>query len=238
MTPHFDAARRDYADMVLLPGDPDRSAYIARTLLDDARCVNRIRGSLGFTGTYRGVPVSVQTTGMGQGSFAIYANELITFYGAKVLLRVGSCGSLSRDVHLRETVISERSVADNLTAGASFGATELAVRPDADLLRRARAHAEDIGQAIHVGLTGSSDYYYHPLGKARLAGLMADRAIAIDMETYALYTIAERLGARALSICTVVDSIVTDEEIARSERQAVFRPIAMLALEIVAGLKR
>lgn len=236
MTPHFEAAKGEYADAILLPGDPDRASYIARTMLDDARCVNRIRGSLGFTGSYRGVPVSIQTTGMGQGSFAIYAHELVTFYGARTLLRIGSCGSLSSDVGLRELVVSECTVADNHSGGVSFGAMETAVRADSDLLRRSQLHAQALGLKLYIGPTGSSDHYYHPLGKARMAGLMADRAIAIDMETHALYTVADRLGARALSLCTVVDSLVTGEAIERRERQAVFGPMARLALEVVAGL--
>ena len=101
MTPHLEAAAGDFAEVVLLPGDPDRAAFIAKTMLDDPRCVNRIRGALGFTGSFRGVRVSVQTTGMGPGSLAIYAHELISFYGVRTLLRVGSCGSLTREVGLR-----------------------------------------------------------------------------------------------------------------------------------------
>lgn len=238
MTPHLEAAEGDYAEAVLLPGDPDRAAYIAKTLLDDARCVNRIRGALGYTGTYRGAPVSVQTTGMGQGSFAIYANELVKFYGVKTLLRVGSCGALVPEVKLRELVASDRAVSDIESGGSSFASMETAVGADRDLIDRTRAHARELGQPLHLGPTGSSDHYYHPLGMARMAGLMADRAIAIDMETHALYALAARLGVRAVSICMVVDSLVTFEEIAHSERQAVFGPMARLALEVVAGLPR
>jgi len=236
MTPHLEAVAGDYAETVLLPGDPDRAVWISRTLLEAPRCVNRIRGALGFTGTYRGVPVSIQTTGMGQGSFAIYANELITSYGARTLLRIGSCGSLTADVGLREVVAAERTVTDVESAGSHFSPMEQAIGGSPDLLQRARAIAERLGMRLHVGATGASDHYYHPLGLARLSGLMADRAIAIDMETHALYAVAARHGIRALSLCTVVDSLVTFEEIQRSERQAVFGPMATLALEIACEL--
>lgn len=235
MTPHLEAAAGDFAEAVLLPGDPDRAAYIAKALLDSPRCVNRIRGALGYTGTWRGVRVSVQTTGMGPGSIAIYAHELVTFYGVKTLLRVGSCGSLTREIGLRELVASERAVTDAVSGGSSFGAMAMAVPCDGELLARAKDRAQALGLRLHAGSTGSSDHYYHPLGMARMAGLMADRAIAIDMETHALYAAAERLGVRALSICTVVDSLVVRQEIDRSERQAVFGPMARLALEVAAS---
>lgn len=236
MTPHLEAEAGDYAEAVLLAGDPDRSAFIAKTMLRDARCVNRVRGELGFTGTYRGVRVSVQTTGMGQGSFAIYANELVKFYGARVLLRIGSCGSLTTGVGLRELVAAEKTVSDIEWGGTTFGAMEGAIACDPGLLAQARQCAGAMDLPLHVGPTGSSDHYYHHLGLARMSGLMADRAVAIDMETHALYALGVRLGVRALSICTVVDSLVTFEEIEKSERQAVFGPMARLALEVVASI--
>ncbi len=234
MTPHLEAASGDYAEAVLLAGDPDRVAFVARTLLDSARCINRVRGALGFTGFYRGKRVSVQTSGMGHGSFAIYANELVTFYGAKILIRVGSCGSLASDIGLREIVVSERVVTDQLSGGSSFGLIEHGIPADARLLELARLLAPEAGSRVNLGPTGASDHYYHPLGLARMSGLMADRALAIDMETHALYALGERLGIRALSICTVVDSLVAGNMIARSERQAVFAPMARLALDVAA----
>lgn len=232
MTPHLEAASGDYAESVLLAGDPDRAAFIARTMLEDARCINRVRGALGFTGFYHGARVSVQTTGMGHGSFAIYAHELATFYDARVLIRVGSCGSLTQNVKLRDVVISDKVVTDAVTGGSGFGVLEHGLTPDAGLLERARGLAGVLGRPLHVGPTGSSDHYYHPLGLARMSGLMAERAMAIDMETHALYALGERLGIRTLSICTVVDSLVTFEAIEPSERQAVFGPMARLALEV------
>ena len=234
MTPHLEAASGDYAEAVLLAGDPDRVAFIAKTMLENARCINRVRGALGFTGFHRGNRVSVQTSGMGHGSFAIYANELVTFYGVKTLIRVGSCGSLTPEIGLREVVVSERAVTDQVSGGSTFGTVEHGIPADAGLLELTRHLAPEIGCPVHWGLTGASDYYYHPLGLARMSGLMADRAIAIDMETHALYALGERLGIRALSICTVVDSLVAGDMIERAERQAVFAPMARLALDVVA----
>jgi purine-nucleoside phosphorylase len=149
-----------------------------------------------------------------------------------VLIRTGSCGSLSRDVPLRGIVVSEYAATDVHSGGAQFSAFETAAHCSPDLLRIAREEAERIGEAMYSGRTGASDHFYHPMGMGRLSGLMADNAIAIDMETHALYALGERLGFKALSICTVVDSMVTHEEIETSERQGVFAPMVRLALEV------
>lgn len=235
MTPHNEAARGDYAEAVLLAGDPLRTEWIAATFLDDARCVNRVRGALGFTGRWKGVPVSVQTTGIGGPSLAIYAHELIASYGARILLRVGSCGGLRQEVRIRETVISQAAGSDAAIGRQFTGPFEFAPSPDFGLLRRAADIAAARGIAHHVGPTISSDLFYHPLGYGRFTPLSARGAIAVDMETSTLYLLAAGTGARALSICTVVDNLVSSEEIAPSERQEVFRDTALLALDAVAA---
>lgn len=235
MTPHNEAARGDYAGAVLLAGDPLRTEWIAATFLEGARCVNRVRGALGFTGRWKGIPVSVQTTGIGAPSLAIYVHELIAEYGARLLFRVGSCGGLVEGVRIRDTVISQAAGSDTAVGRQFTGPFEFAPSPDFGLLRRAAEIAAATGIAHHVGPTISSDLFYHPDGFGRFAPQTARGAIAVDMETSALYLLAAGTGARALSICTVVDNLVSREEIAPSERQEVFGDIARLALEVAAA---
>jgi len=231
MTPHIEASQGDYAPSVLLPGDPARAVWIAQTYMEDARQVNGVRGELGFTGTYKGMPVSVQATGMGVPSVSIYANELITHFGVRTLMRVGTCGALSAALPLRSLVLSQSASTDSSVNRQAFTPFEFAPSPDFGLLRRAAEIAETLGTDWHVAPTVSSDIFYHWDIEARYALLRRHGAVAVDMETSAIYTIAAGLGARALSICTVVDSLVTGEETALSERQGLFAPMVEVALE-------
>jgi purine-nucleoside phosphorylase len=232
MTPHIQARKGDYAERVLLPGDPDRAAWIAKTYFDQPRRVNAVRGALGFTGSYLGMPVSVQTTGIGRPSLSIYVHELLTIYGVRTIVRVGSCGSLDGDVELRSLVIAQSAAMDFEIANADAWR-----RPDPRLYATAVAFAgkEEGKLAHHACPMVSSDVFYHgdPLG--RFAAARARGVLACDMETASIYGMAARFGARALSVCTVVDSLVTGEEIDNSERQEVFGPMAELVLATLAA---
>lgn len=228
MSIHLSAAHGDYAPVVLLPGDPLRAEWIARTLLDDVVAVNAIRGALGFTGTHRGQRVSVQTTGMGRPSLAIYVHELVMVYGVKRLIRIGTCGALPASVPLRHSVVAESGVMEQ-----DFAATADVQTPDPVLLAAARRVAAG-NDAVHFGPMLSSDRFYHPDGMARFDGPRDAGLLAVDMETSGLYADAAALGVQALSICTVVDSAATGTQIDPSERQAVFGPMVTLALEIAA----
>lgn len=230
MTPHNEAAKGHYAEAVLLPGDPARAEWIAETFLDTPRRVNTIRGALGFTGTYQGMPVSVQTTGIGRPSFSIYVHELINSYGVKTIVRIGSCGGLHKDVDIRSLVIARDAVMD-----FDYDNADAWRRPDDRLFDTAVRLAVSAAVPCHVSSMVCSDVFYHadPLGRfdrARARGVLA-----CDMETASAYGVAARFGVRALSICTVVDSLVTGAEIAHSERQAVFGPMAKLALDTLAA---
>ncbi|APH72138.1 purine-nucleoside phosphorylase [Aquibium oceanicum] len=236
MTPHNEAAAGDYAPTVLLSGDPLRSEWIAETFLEDARCVNRIRGALGYTGSYQGMPVSVQTTGIGIPSLSIYVHELLETYGARVLFRVGTCGGLQDHVRIRDLVISQAAATDSGAEGESFGAYRFAPAPDLGLLSAAAEEARKSGVRHHIGSTASSDVFYHSAGDERYRPLRAHGLLAVDMETSGLYTLASRFGARALSICMGVDNVFTGESIAEAERQAVFRPMIELALATACGV--
>ena len=235
MTPHNEAERGDYAGTVLLAGDPQRTRWIAQTFLEAPRCVNRRREALGFTGTFRGCPVSVQTTGVGASSFLIYAYELLDHFGSRTLIRIGTCGGLTAAAALRSLVISSEVRGEDAVSGQVFGLYDARdCRPDPDLLRRALEKAGKLGIACLAGLTVCSDVFYYPgrSGIGRFAAAQAAGAIAVDMETCALYRIAGHFGARALSICTVVDNIATGEETDYAERQALFTDMTRLALEV------
>lgn len=227
MTPHSEARPGDYAETVLLPGDPLRAEWMAETFLTGARCVNRLRGALGFTGSYRGKPVSIQSTGMGRPSFAIYLHELVTAYGIRTAIRTGSCGGLQKDVGIRELFIAESVILEpDLPKGGPVG------RPDPELLRLALAASAAAPVRCHSGPMLSSDHFYHPKPEGRFEPPRKAGMIAVDMETAALFEGAARLGVPALSICTVVDNPITGEETAMSERQGLFGDLTRLALEV------
>ena len=230
MTPHIEAGKGGYAERVLLPGDPDRAAWIARTFFDEPRQVNAIRGALGFTGSYRGMPVSVQATGIGRPSLSIYVHELLSVFGVRTIVRTGSCGSLDEKVALRSLVIAQAAVMDFEVDNADAWR-----RPDPALNELATTLASKSGIPHRACPMVSSDVFYHPDPLGRFDKARARGASACDMETASIYGIGARFGARALSICTVVDSLVTGEEIGRSERQQVFGPAAELALETLAA---
>ncbi|MDX8517558.1 DeoD-type purine-nucleoside phosphorylase [Mesorhizobium dulcispinae] len=234
MTPHIEAGRGDYAETVLLPGDPERAQWMAETFLEAPRCVNRRRGALGFTGRFRDKPVSIQATGIGVSSFLIYAHELLDYHGVKTLIRTGTCGALSEEVPLRGLVVSSAVRAEGAISGQVFGLYQPA-GPDQALHELALQRAADLGIACSAGLTVCSDVFHHPDGRARFDEPRALGALAVDMETSALYRISARFGARALSLLTVVDHVVTDEQTDYSERQALFTDMTRLALEIAAA---
>jgi purine-nucleoside phosphorylase len=232
VTPHNEASKSDYAGTVLLPGDPQRAEWMAKTFLEAPRCVNRRRGTLGFTGLFKGKPISIQATGIGVSSFLIYAHELLDFYGARTLIRTGTCGGLTAEVGLRSLVISQSVRGESARSGQVFGLYGADAGPDPALLSRALARAAELGIEYHAGLTTCSDIFYHPEGRTRFAEVQALGALAVDMETSALYRIAAHFGARALSLLTVVDNVVTGEQTDYSERQALFSDMTRLALEV------
>ena len=231
MTPHNEAQKGDYAECVLLAGDPARTEWIAANYFDAPRRVNSIRGALGFTGVYRGMPVSVQTTGIGRASFSIYAHELLAFYDVRRAIRVGTCGGLEERIRIRDVVIVQSARMDyDVEVGG------VALLPAPVLLERAAAGTTKATH--HVGPLVSSDVFYHPTPLARFAKARAEGAIACDMETAGLYAMAAQFGVRALSICTVVDNLVSGEETALSERQALFADMVGLALDVLVETSR
>jgi purine-nucleoside phosphorylase len=227
---HLDAAPGDIAPTVLLPGDPLRARWIADTFLDDARCYTEVRGMYGFTGSWRGQRVSVQGSGMGQPSMAIYVNELFREYDVARVVRVGSCGALTERVRLRDVVIASGACTDSAMNRLRFGGLDFAPVPDFDLLRA----AVDAGRArtdvtTHVGLIFSGDSFYSPRPEL-LEPMVAHGVLAIEMEASALYTLAAAYSREALAICTVSDHLVTKEETTAREREQSFGAMVEIAL--------
>jgi purine-nucleoside phosphorylase len=236
VTPHLNARDGDYAETVLLPGDPLRAKWIAESFLDAPRQVNTVRNCLGFTGSYGGKPVSVQATGMGQPSLAIYVHELLTVYGVKTLIRVGTCGGISARVKLRDIVIAETASTDSAINRDVFAPWQFAPAADFGLLRKAADLAAERGLGWHVGGIVSADVFYHPHGVKVYDVLREHGVLGVEMETATLYTLAARHGARAVSICAMTDSLVTGEHIDAEARQSSLSDMARLALDVAAGV--
>jgi purine-nucleoside phosphorylase len=236
MTPHNEAKPGDYADAVLLPGDPLRAKWIAENFVADARQVNGVRNCLGFTGTWAGKPVSVQATGMGQPSLSIYVHELINVYGVKTLIRVGTCGGLNAEVKVRDLIIAQAASTDSTIVRDAFGSYNFAPIADFGLLRDAVGRAEARNMRAHVGNMLSSDVFYHlEPGLAGYGRLPAHGVLGVEMEAAALYTLAARFGAKALAICTMTDCLITGDEISAQDRQTSLKDMVALALDVAVG---
>ncbi|GAA3701516.1 purine-nucleoside phosphorylase [Oceanisphaera sediminis] len=231
-TPHINAERGDFADTVLMPGDPLRAKYIADTFLSDVRQVNQVRNMLGFTGSYKGRTISVMGHGMGIPSVSIYAKELITEFGVNTLIRVGSCGAVRDDVALRDVVIGLSASTDSRVNRVRFMDHDFAATADFELANRAVAAARACKVAVRVGSLFSADLFYSP--QPELFELMKRYGIlGVEMEAAGLYGVAAEYGARALAICTVSDHILRHEALSADERQSSFNDMMEVALESV-----
>ncbi|MCW3842782.1 purine-nucleoside phosphorylase [Micromonospora yasonensis] len=233
MSTHIGAEPGEIAERVLMPGDPLRAKWIAETYLEDARCYTTVRGMLGFTGRWNGVEVSVQGSGMGMPSASIYAHELINEYGVKTLIRVGSCGALTEDLQLRDVVAAIGSSTDsNMNRMRFDGLIDYAPVADFGLLRTSVEVAERRGITMRVGPILAADAFY--TDRPDLYDALADYGVlAVEMESAALYTIAARFKARALTILTVSDHIKTGEKTTSQEREQTFGQMVEIALDTV-----
>jgi len=230
MTIHIGAEPGQIAETVLLPGDPYRARWVAETFLDGAELVNEVRGMLGYTGTWRGNRVTVQGSGMGMPSLSIYVNELIRDYGAKTLIRIGSCGAMQAHVNLRDVILA--MTATTMSTPSRGILRELNFAPCADfrLLHRAWHRAQEKGVTTHAGNIYSSDVFYDE--RPDLNEQMTRHGIlGVEMEAAELYTLAARHGCRALAVLTVSDHLLTHEALPSSERQSSFAEMVEIALE-------
>ncbi|MET3897744.1 purine-nucleoside phosphorylase [Devosia sp. UYZn731] len=232
MTPHNHAKAGDYAPAVLLPGDPLRAKWIAETFFEAPKLVNSVRNCLGYTGTWKGKPVSVQASGMGQPSLAIYVHELINVYGVQSLIRVGTCGGLNAKVKVRDLILAQGASTDSSIVKGRFGAFNFAPIADFGLLRSAADKAEAAGLRFHAGNLLSSDIFYHADGFAGYDKLPEHGVLGVEMEAAVLYTLAARFGVKALTICTMTDCLITHAEISADERQSSLTEMVELALDV------
>ena len=229
-TPHNNAKLGDFAKTVLMPGDPLRAKFIAETFLTEPRLVNNVRGVQGYTGTYKGVPVSVMASGMGIPSIAIYSHELYTQYGVENIIRVGSAGATRADLALGSVVAgmgacTNSNFADQFELGGTF-----APICDFDLLMAAVDSARELGVTMPVGNLYSSDTFYDAAARNMRFAKMG--VMAIEMEAAGLYCTAARNGKRALAICSISDNLVTGEELDADARQTTFTNMMKIGLEI------
>ena len=231
-TPHINAKDGAFADVVLMPGDPLRAKYIAETFLEGAELVTDVRNMYGYTGTYKGRRVSVMGHGMGIPSCSIYAKELVTEYGVKTLIRVGSCGAVRDDVKLRDVVIGMGACTDSKVNRMRFRDHDFAAIADFELVRHAVDAAKAKGIEVKVGNLFSADLFYNP--DATMFDVMDKYGIlGVEMEAAGIYGVAAEFGARALTICTVSDHIKRHEQTTSEERQLTFNEMIVIALESV-----
>lgn len=230
-TPHIAAKEGDFAKTVLMPGDPLRSKFIAETFLTDAVLVNNVRGVNGYTGYYNGKRVSVMASGMGIPSMGIYSYELFNFYDIDNIIRIGTAGSIHPDLKIRNVVLAMGACTDS-NYGAQYELPgTFAPIASFELLRKAVKVIEEMGNiGYKVGNVVSSDVFYSD--RQTTAAWQKMGALAIEMESAALYMNAARAGKNALTICTISDSLVTGEVTTAEERQTSFDDMMKIALEI------
>ena len=230
-TPHISAKLGDFAKTVLMPGDPLRAKFIAETYLENAVLVNNVRGVQGYTGYYKGKRVSVMASGMGQPSIGIYSYELFNFYGVESIIRVGSCGSFSPELHARDIIVAMGACTNgNYASQYNLPGTFCPIA-DFNLVRRAAEECEKMGVNYRVGNILSSDMFYDDANSGMQWAKM--NVLGVEMESAALYCNAARAGKKALCICTVSDSFIYPEEnTTAEERQISFTKMMEIALNL------
>ena len=231
MSVHIEAKKGEIAKTILLPGDPLRAKWIAETFLEDPVCFNKVRGMFGFTGSYQGKLVSVMGTGMGVPSISIYAHELITEYGVKNLIRVGSAGSYQKEVKIRDIVLAMAASSNSGLNEPRFGGADYAPTANFELFQKAVETAKANNIPIKAGNIFTSDEFYaddfESYKKWSKFGVLC-----VEMETAGLYTVAAKHNVNALSILTIADSLVTGERTTSKERETTFKDMIEIALKL------
>jgi purine-nucleoside phosphorylase len=231
---HINADVGAFAETVLFPGDPLRAKYIAEKFFESPKQVTDVRNILGYTGEYRGKRISVMGSGMGIPSASIYAKELITEYGVKELIRIGSCGAISKDVQLRDIVIGMGASTDSNVNRIRFGGYDYAAIADYGLIEQAVAAARSMELPVKVGNLFSADLFYTP-DVAMFDTMEQYQILGVEMEAAGVYSTAIEYGAKALAICTVTDHIRTGAALSSEERQLSLDEMITMALTAVCG---
>ena len=228
-TPHIEAKKGDFADTVLMPGDPKRARFIAENFLTDAVLVNDVRGVQGYTGYYNGKRVSVMAHGMGMPSASIYVYELFNFYDVKNIIRIGTCGAMIKDLHIGDVVVSSGSIT-NSNIAKSMGIGEVfEVEPSKKLFEKANKVANDFGKKVSNGKLLTSDAFYNKGGET---DYVSQGVVAVEMESFAILLIAQQAKKNAIAIATISDSLVTKEASSSEDRQQNFMDMVKIALEV------
>ncbi len=235
MSVHIGAKKGEIAETILLPGDPLRAKFIAENFLENVKQYNNVRGMLGYTGTYKNMPVSVQGTGMGIPSISIYVHELIHDFGVKNLIRVGSAGAIVPEVNIRDVVLASSASTTNGFNKNRFRGFDYAATADFMLLTDAYKSAEELGIKPIVGNVLSSDIFYDETNSHELFAKAG--TLCVEMEAAGLYTAAAMARVRALAILTISDSLVTGEATTSEERQETFTEMMKIALETAVKAK-
>ena len=234
MSIHIGAKKGQIAETVLLPGDPLRAKYLAETYLENPECYNQVRGMLGFTGTYNGKKVSVQGTGMGIPSISIYVHELIVEYGAKRLIRIGTCGALQEDIKLGDVILAQAASTDSSVNRNRFNGGDFAPAASFELLLKAYDAARERGVTVRVGTVLTEDTFYSD--DQDFWKIWAHYGVlAAEMETAALYTLTAGHHVQGLTILTVSDSLVTMEIASSEQRQQGYTAMMEIALQVAAS---
>ena len=229
MSTHINAPEGAIAQAILLPGDPLRAKFIAENFLENPVCYNKVRGMFGFTGTYKGKKVSVQGTGMGQPSLSIYVNELFQFYNVQTAIRVGTCGAINKNIHVRDTILANSACTDSAIITQRFGNLHYAPSANFDLLYTAYNKAKENNINVAVGPCASSDLFYDDNSNWKKWAEYG--VLGVEMEAAELYTLAAKYNRKALAILTVSDHIITGEQTTAEERQVTFKDMIKIALE-------
>lgn len=231
-TPHINAPSGAFEETVLMPGDPLRAKHIAENFLQDAKQVTDVRNIFGFTGSYQGKPVSIMASGMGIPSMSIYARELIVSYGVKNIIRIGTCGGISKDTKLRDIIFAMGASTDSNVNRARAHGYDFAAIADYQLLANGVNAAKDLGIQAKVGNVFTTDTFYQTNQEfyTMLDGL---GVLAVDMETAGLYGVAAEYGVNALALFTVSDHVITGEAVPSAERQNSFDGMVKIALESI-----
>ena len=231
-TPHISAAPGEFAQTVLMPGDPLRAKYIAENFLDDVKQVTDVRNMFGYTGTYKGKPVSIMGSGMGIPSISIYARELITSFGVKNIIRIGTCGGISTDIKIRDVIIAQGASTDSNVNRARIRGYDFAAIANYTLLERTVNAARNLGIDAKVGNVFTTDTFYQA-DASFYPELDKLGVLAVEMETAGLYGVAAEYGANAMALFTVSDHVITGEATPASERQTTFNEMVKIALESI-----
>lgn len=232
MTAHIEAKKEEIAKNVIMPGDPLRAKEIAEKYLENAKCINNVRGMLGFTGTYKNKPVTVFASGMGMPSMGIYAYELFKFYDVETIIRVGSTGSYIPDLKLYDVILANEAYSNSSFAKVQSNNTNQILKPTESLNNKIKNTAEKLNMKLHTGRIHSSDVFYKENNEYQKM-VKEHNCICVEMESFALFQTADLLKKQAACLLTVSDSFVTKEETTSEERQKSFTQMIELALESI-----